>query len=931
MTNTLMPTVDLIRLERGLSLRLELARCYRDNSDLTEKFAERHDSLGRDYYSSFFHHRSFGRNDASIDVNLIHIILFQDSIIEQEDMYSATKAFFKHPYAGRLVIGEQADFQVDELETIKSAIDYSLVVQSYLNDCRTAFSNEIRNQYKSYFDEIKNIFGISGQITTISELAKFLPRHNFSTSAPPLKTLYHLVTTLKSECWFIIGVVALNRIERLISVNSAGDALQQSLHFQDSPSLFDSFDELEFKIFSILKYLDTKSRQELPAPPVETQSKKISVPQLIENLEKGQVEYFKDLNEHYVNTASHLFHQLMQAADHGNFRVAFHTVSIIYQLDERLLYHLDWKYLHYALPPEKGGYTFERCVFELCFIEFTSPVAHAIVKLVRGDTGTFISSMLPLLEKIRANGRDHRQIVGDIKSSLPPKAARFLTTSILKRSYLQRLRRKFPAVTIYDPKSVDTYTEEEILTRLRLVLAKAAKERALITGKQYEEIKSQEQSANAIRFFQRELDKGRIRLPWYRLKRKAEELVDDSLSYFIINKIEPEDIHENRDLIETIITNEVEDFLHHCIFDSSTGFDTIIASNLRHGVISTVYASLFNKVLLECDYVSTQSVWDKQEIETIFEDSFSEIDTLRRNILQLLNDYMAKSLTIRKTDQFYTELIESLINKIVHILQYPVEQRVHYKDEVFSEIQSAFVNVIASAKEKFDNTISADILSQIDETISALAKKPNQHTKFSDSLKLNIAKTNKTVSRWIAVVTGTKSFEDFSIRDLVKAEAKLIYLSELEDMRIAINCSIDGENVKDIHFNGNYYELLNEINHNLISNCFEHSGNDVHTDVTFYYDLDAEKLTIKAINDLSRAGLASAKNSLMHARELASGKLEYGAGALKHTGFEKIRGITQQIPGCVSSINVDIVESHGPKYVVSVEVSGIQMHQIYAT
>ena len=783
MTNTLMPTVDLIRLERGLSLRLELARCYRDNSDLTEKFAERHDSLGRDYYSSFFHHRSFGRNDASIDVNLIHIILFQDSIIEQEDMYSATKAFFKHPYAGRLVIGEQADFQVDELETIKSAIDYSLVVQSYLNDCRTAFSNEIRNQYKSYFDEIKNIFGISGQITTISELAKFLPRHNFSTSAPPLKTLYHL----------------------------------------------------------------------------------------------------------------------------------------------------DWKYLHYALPPEKGGYTFERCVFELCFIEFTSPVAHAIVKLVRGDTGTFISSMLPLLEKIRANGRDHRQIVGDIKSSLPPKAARFLTTSILKRSYLQRLRRKFPAVTIYDPKSVDTYTEEEILTRLRLVLAKAAKERALITGKQYEEIKSQEQSANAIRFFQRELDKGRIRLPWYRLKRKAEELVDDSLSYFIINKIEPEDIHENRDLIETIITNEVEDFLHHCIFDSSTGFDTIIASNLRHGVISTVYASLFNKVLLECDYVSTQSVWDKQEIETIFEDSFSEIDTLRRNILQLLNDYMAKSLTIRKTDQFYTELIESLINKIVHILQYPVEQRVHYKDEVFSEIQSAFVNVIASAKEKFDNTISADILSQIDETISALAKKPNQHTKFSDSLKLNIAKTNKTVSRWIAVVTGTKSFEDFSIRDLVKAEAKLIYLSELEDMRIAINCSIDGENVKDIHFNGNYYELLNEINHNLISNCFEHSGNDVHTDVTFYYDLDAEKLTIKAINDLSRAGLASAKNSLMHARELASGKLEYGAGALKHTGFEKIRGITQQIPGCVSSINVDIVESHGPKYVVSVEVSGIQMHQIYAT
>ncbi len=918
--------VDLEKLDWGLFLRSELARCFRKQSELNDHFKERRQSIARDYYSSTFLDRKFSSEETTRGIELTHVVFHEDEISEQEEMFSQLRNYFQLPYAGRLIIGKSVDFEPEDLSQVQSAIDYSLVVQSFLFEPSVTLSSKVIDLFTDYFSRVRGIFGIKDEIHTLDQLNKFTGLSQDTVSESVSLTYFDILVKLKRRCWFVLGVDLINFMQRLVSseysqdlkfLSSEQEAL--ALNVSGFRPLVDRWLQI-WSASRVTGYL-TDNIQQVRYRDLSLEKNELE--RSIRLLKEGNRSRFRKLTASYVGVATYLLGEIDSAIEKSNYRKVYENCVLLYELDEGILYHLDWTYLHNKVPPFAGVHSLERCVFELMFTHYPHPIQHGRLRWFR-DIGSFMAELSIFVRQQRDQKRSHRQIINQIKLSLTDGAARYLTSSILKRVHLERLKNHFPPVAVSIETSRDNLDDEDLLTRLRLVLSDLALEKRLITQKQHSEIRADENSAVGVRVFQQHLDKGRVRLPWLAIKKRCREFTEETLSYFLINSIDPKDVRKSRELIETIVSGRCDDFLRRCVFDRSIGFDTILASNLRHGVILTVYASMFTKAIDDCGYESPfLATWDEASLTELFGEAYGIIDDLRTDTLQLLKQFMQTELTINPTDAFYCSLLDELITEIFNILA--DEQRSHPENynKVYELLKGRFVQQVDLARGSFEKNVASEITKKVQDASVKVSKLKNGDTKYMDCLIGHHEKSEKKLLNWMNVVTDDSELSDFSVLDLIKSEAQMIYLQDMATMQIDVNCSVDGQKRPDIQFQGRFYELLNEVNHNLISNAFKHSGFGPQTSISIDYTKVGTDLIIVATNDLEYEAYLAAKQKLDFARDLANGNVEFNPGASEFTGFAKIRGAVQQIDDCAVEIDAQIETRYSRTYTVRVKISGV--------
>ena len=920
--------IDIEKLEKGLFLRRELAKSYRRGAvDLSDHFEERHQSIGRDYYSSTFLDRTISSDGAIRDIGLTHFIMHVDDVVSQERAYSNVKRFFHKPYAGRLIIGRFAGFDTENLGHIKSAIDYSLVLQSLMTESKLALGDALSPYFANYFSDIRKIYRIAGPIETIADLSKLLNSQPAIDRYSTLQYCNRILAEIKRENWFVTGVDVLNILQRLITPDAYYQ--QQQLISQCDFDLLEiagmrPIADRMLQIWSGVEHVKTSSAYnnidiKFPIEPLPREVRK----RTLELLEDGARGRFKDITPVSVGLSRHLLQRLEWALDSNRHRLAFRLVTLLFELDDNLLRHLDWEYLDEEMSPELGIRTIESCFFELLFTEYSHPIIHSDIRWWRG-VGDFIADLSMIFEQLRNENKSHREFLQHFKNSLPPRAASKLTEAFLKRQYFARLYQRFPPTWAPVEGKDEVAKAEDLLTRHRLLFANHALGLKLISEKVYRDIVAHEKSSVEFRIFQREFGEGRIRLPWFFLKKRAHEFVEATLSYFVLNDIDSNQISENQELIEVIVAAGFDEFVHQMIFDSAFGFDTVLAANLRHGVIITVYASIFVKAISECGYSTKYTAaWDENSMRAMFRDSFDEIDKARSFTIERLDAFIKSHLVIDPESKFYQRLESGVVAEVIDILSLPIEERSKSFDRVFNFLKAQFVEVVDGFRSEFQNIVIPELAACIASLNKHQGNDETPYTKYVDCLKTLFNECNKNVLQWMNVVTDENESKDFSIRNLIKFEAKMIHLQEMEDLAISITCEANGKSVSDLRFEGRFRPLLNEIIHNLISNAFKHSGYDVQTDITMSFAYNDNTLTINVANDLTSTARAKALRNLPFARKLAHGDFVVAAGDEKHTGFAKIRGVARQLTDCKINIGVDIDLSSQPLYLVTLTLSRI--------
>ena len=197
-------------------------------------------------------------------------------------------------------------------------------------------------------------------------------------------------------------------------------------------------------------------------------------------------------------------------------------------------------------------------------------------------------------------------------------------------------------------------------------------------------------------------------------------------------------------------------------------------------------------------------------------------------------------------------------------------------------------------------------------------------TVFFDSLQDELTESGTEIRNWIKVVVVDSDFEDFAITDLVNVELNLLYLSKPGEMNVSCRHLVhlaDGthQKIDSVIVRGKYFEPINEIVHNLISNAVKHSGMGMRTHLMMDFIIDGQDILIVARNNMTPEALIDATRTFEQAIALSRGELI--TEALDNlSGFQKISRVCYERSRINPEIKIQKLTRTTRTYTVTVKI-----------
>jgi hypothetical protein len=504
-----------------------------------------------------------------------------------------------------------------------------------------------------------------------------------------------------------------------------------------------------------------------------------------------------------------------------------------------------------------------------------------------------------------------------------PRQARFkVMEEVLDKGMAERIAFAFP--TSFSLLTKELPRVDNHASILRLELANLARREKAIDPTFAAKIIEEETQFLRMHRFHTFFRDGRIKVDWDHLTHNIAGAIEGQFDFILFGKSQT-DLHPSilRNVV-LLFSEEVSDIL---LFGSESSLDQALSNNLRHGVVVPRFVRAFNEAMADVADPHSALRDFKDAATTIFESHAKHIWHLHDSVIRMINDFKDYWLAIDKQGEFYLSAKE-MISKTLTELE-SANRRIQTGQLaalIVERFQQNADKFLQQARGALDVTIKPAVAEHIATTRLRCNETPSSRTtSFLDSLAIHIEEAFVEVNGWCNLIKVKTDAEDFSLEDLLQFEAMSLIFSDFKKLHVRFSSfQRKGAHLHRLprshKINGAYFEPVQEIVHNLISNAFKHSGLDMNTDIEFSTIADDETLIFRCVNSYSEK--VASQISDAHPRTLAlviSSKTDH---ASKDTlsGFKKIRNVCSRVFAREVLINIPLLSSKSRRFIVEIAI-----------
>jgi hypothetical protein len=596
------------------------------------------------------------------------------------------------------------------------------------------------------------------------------------------------------------------------------------------------------------------------------------------------------------------------------------AVAAVYAVDPALIFFLPW----------------DRIIPIVQQIQMTTPAAaftamltsgkafqrayHSVwLRLGKGALIASLTSMVPGDAKAELDATLFTRL-----RELPPPVASALTEAILAPDMFDRLIGATLA-----PRVLEGLLDQELtFSLLRIEALRMAEELKLVSRQFAEEQINHETDQTRLKTFETRMRSGRVHIPWATVRDGIETLLSGLPIELIAAQVQP--AHDST-ASARIVAYFGDNFARYVLREAGESINQALSNNLRHGFIVPRILRAFDDALQATTPAPRRTLpkWDLASLKPGFESPSrdpgpaqfiaTELIAIRKWVDDTLREFQDQSLAVTPKGTLERRLSEA----VAAVLDAHLNQETTSPEALQREIEATTETVVSEALRAASEQLTSEVRPLIMSRVHALKERMStsaHHRAFNylDSLEVCLSDAFEEVGEWIKIAPSVEELGPFKLHEVVKFELASMYYANWRNLKVEAVCLERGWPDDSLLIKGSYFQLFQDVIHNLLANAFNHSGLGLRTTVILQLDNSKESLILRCENTLARPKLATVLKRQSDIQERARRPLDATAAEDKLSGFLKIRRAYLSCFGRESTISSKIIQRPVPQFIAEV-------------
>ena len=547
------------------------------------------------------------------------------------------------------------------------------------------------------------------------------------------------------------------------------------------------------------------------------------------------------------------------------------------------------------------------------------PVQQLLPRIVamRAGDGAFIGELTQFV--LAVEKPDILQIFQRLRR-MPDEAAQAVAMAILEPSIFEKLIGAFHGRAALG----DLQRAGDNLHLMRIEALRFALARGLITQR-YAEVQSADEAGRArLHNLETSMLMGRVRVPLDTVTKATNRLLEGLPVNSLSNgqRAPAEVIDRASDYLARGISSEI-------LFESAANINQSLNDNLRHGIVVPRVLRAFNDAFQSESDRGPPQVWDEAILSNQFEQDAAAISRLRENANTKLREFQTNHLRIARGEAFEAELQER-IEQVSKAFFNGESRETGIETAIAQAVVGEVKRYLKVASNVFLKTVAPSILNELREVraISRANKNPRTTT-YLDGLETSLHRAFEEVDQWIAVAERADA-PPFTVDLLVNLEQRIVMMRDPQKLKVNIICQDrrrPDQSARSLLIKGSYFDLFQEVVHNLISNSYKYSGMKARTEIEFELSCSPKRLVIRCVNNMSDVEALSIAERFDEIVESARNPATEQADKDILSGFSKIHRAFHIATGM--PINIQILPISTKRLSFAVEITLIKPPEIW--
>lgn len=580
-----------------------------------------------------------------------------------------------------------------------------------------------------------------------------------------------------------------------------------------------------------------------------------------------------------------LFARLRFALDNNRVNDLLETIVDIYCFDRGLIKFLDWSRIVIAVRRHRD-ITAESAFVTMLLNDSDVNALHPRASLGMGK-GALIGDLTILLGTVPAQRHDLGRLLNSIKT-LPPVAARAMAAAVLARPIVERLA----AALTTKGNWLSGISENAYTSMQRMMALKTAESRKLLSPELV--AKEIEAEVGQLRFdyFQNRMRGGRVRIPWPVVKKATGQLLEQTATHGFVDAISGQTAQQEAvPRLAQFLARKITDYI---LYDGPSSVDHALSDNLRHGIVVPRFLRAFDDALQTITRRRGLSVWEEQQLTQVFAQDADRILKYREVVADVIKAFVDGDLAVKHGGDLDRALFEEITGALSNYLQSPPRKGGRRPETLISSLAERRTRLaLRDASKKLSEDIRKIIFAEM-KMLRKNCRKANAAStnSFLDSLDSNLHEAFDEVRQWIGMVDHSQENPAFHIKEVVNLELLSTHLSAFGKLKVKLDATAvlpDGSVSEKFTVDGKYLELFESIVHNLLSNAFNHSGDELRTAIDIQFRIEPHQVFVRVENGVSPKKIDDVIANHRRTAALAHKRVGPEVRQDKQSGFQKIR------------------------------------------
>lgn len=593
----------------------------------------------------------------------------------------------------------------------------------------------------------------------------------------------------------------------------------------------------------------------------------------------------------------------------------------LYNIDQHIMEWVDWDHVYQTLRYTERLEGLKMSAVHLIMGQPFVGRKFQAVKMAEGD-GAFESSLRTSVTKF--GERNLNALAGEI-AKFSGNCRDLLVQAMLNHDTIAMLS----IILQYDPPWAKKLVRAKALTydarvsALRSDIANALAKHGLLERIHADTVVKEEHERLRVAYLQGRQLEGLVHINWQSIAEQIDSAFVGQIS-LVRRLLREPDLHNSESYVHTVtraIAKKISDFV---LTDGPDDIKTTISDSLRHGQLPNRFLLAFDRAISHATAAPIDTHSLIRELQSIRGPKVHWLIRLRQELVRTIRLFNEECLTVSAPSDLHSEVLQNLeefvrrlvrrdVDPIVNTLGIP--DCVHLcRTLVEKFLQSARHELSARLLGYFATTRSvyAQHAETAHEKLSLKHEPILDRSAFFNALHEHVRDAEHDALLWIAMAASQDTPGSFYLTDVV--QLCLLNHQSRSSRELSVNAIVSERRpdsgvvvVSPIPLiKGQYFDLIEVVVKNLLSNAFARSGYRLQTRVTIELIDAPGRLTIKSKNTVSTARYLVLQKDLIALERSANKDTLVGAGDDRGSGIQKIRWAFKRFLGVMPVVRLSL-------------------------